>query len=148
VMELLLELGPYCKRQAIGRALISPADIELRPESIMQPDVFVIPEELFRPDRHLEWADVTWLLLAVEVLSPSSIRQDRVEKRDFYLANGVQEYWIVDLDGRLFERWVPERERPEIFRDEITWHPAGANEPLRIDLDRFFHEGCRLPRYI
>jgi hypothetical protein len=27
----------------------------------------------------------------------------------------VQAYRTVDLEGRLFERWVPERERPQIF---------------------------------
>lgn len=31
-------------------------------------------------------------------------RIDRVVKRDFYLDNGVSEYWIVDADARVIER--------------------------------------------
>lgn len=148
VSEMLLELAAYCRRERLGAALVSPADIELAPESIMQPDVFVVPEQLLRADRPPQWHEVTWLLLAVEVLSPSSIRQDRVQKRDFYLTNGVREYWIVDLDGRIVERWTPESDRPGIVRDVLMWHPSGAQEPLRIDLDEFFHQRCRLKRYI
>jgi Uma2 family endonuclease len=36
-------------------------------------------------------------LLAVEVISPSSGRTDRVVKRDYYMNAGVPEYWVVDL---------------------------------------------------
>ena len=148
VTELIVALGPYCRREALGEVLASPADIELVPESIMQPDVFVIPAALLHDDRPPRWPEITWLALAVEVLSPSSVGQDRVRKRDFYLANGVREYWIVDLDARIVERWSPSRERPEIIRDVLEWNPVGTGEPLRIDLDAFFHQRCRLPRYV
>src|SRR5687767_3144569 len=46
VTELVRRLGDYCDREGIGMALVSPADIELVPESIMQPDVFVVPSRL------------------------------------------------------------------------------------------------------
>ena len=41
--------------------------------------------------------------LAVEILSPSSIARDRVEKRAIYATNGVREYWIVDPQRRSIE---------------------------------------------
>lgn len=148
ITALLGLLDPYCRAERLGVALPSPADIQLAPESIMQPDVFVVPEELIPDDRPPQWAEITWLLLAVEVLSPSSISQDRVRKRDFYLARGVREYWIVDLDARFIERWTPEQQRPVVISDVLAWHPTGAREPLRIDLDEFFHERCRLQRYL
>jgi len=147
ITGLLVELDGYCRRERVGAALASPADIQLAPESIMQPDVFVVPEALLPPDRPPHWPEVTWLLLAVEVLSPSSMRDDRIRKRDFYLANGVREYWIVDLDARIVERWTPERDRPDVVRDTLEWVPEGARQPLRIDLDEFFHARCRLKRY-
>jgi Uma2 family endonuclease len=148
IAATLAILDDYCRRERLGAALPSPADIELVPESIMQPDVFVVPEALIPDNRSPRWPDVSWLLLAVEVLSPSSMARDRVRKRDFYLANGVREYWIEDLDARIFERWTPERERPEIIRDVLLWQPEGAREALRIDLDDFFHGRCRLPRFV
>lgn len=148
VTAMVALLAPYCDREALGVALVSPADIELVPESIMQPDVFVVPEAIIGKSASSGWQDVTSLLLAVEVLSPSTQRQDRVRKRDFYLANGVREYWILDLDARIVEGWRPNSERPSIHRDEITWHPAGAASPLRIDLKAFFERDCRLPQIL
>ena len=41
--------------------------------------------------------------LVVEILSPSSIARDRVEKREIYASNGVAEYWIVDTAARRLE---------------------------------------------
>ncbi len=41
--------------------------------------------------------------LAVEILSPSSISRDRVEKLAIYAENGVAEYWIVDPRRRAVE---------------------------------------------
>ena len=126
----------------------SPADIELLPESIMQPDVFVIPNDCVPSDRRMKWKDVDRLVFAAEVLSPSSLHQDRVLKRDFYLNRGVPDYWILDMDARVFECWSPHRERPTIVRDQLVWHPAGARAPLTLDVREFFEQRCRLPRWI
>ena len=79
VSELLTRLSEYCKREDIGIALTSPADIELAPESIMQPDVFVVANDVIPSDEPFRWPHVRSLLLAVEVLSPSSLRTDRVD---------------------------------------------------------------------
>jgi Uma2 family endonuclease len=78
------------------------------------------------------------VLLAVEVLSPTTARTDRIRKRSYYQRAGVAEYWIVDNDAQAIERWRPGEERPEILASRITWQPDGANEPLTIDLDKFF----------
>ena len=44
--------------------------------------------------------------LAVEVLSPSTEKNNRTVKYDAYAANGVGEYWIVDSKKREVERYV------------------------------------------
>ena len=137
--RLLVALDPYVIRHDIGAAFTSPADIELLRGTITQPDVFVVP--LARredPDTPRDWSGVTSLLLAVEIISPSSVRTDRVEKRDHYLRAGVPEYWVVDLDARVVERWSPERETPLVFRTTLEWWPAGASEALTIDLVQLF----------
>src|SRR5687767_13920669 len=76
-------------------------------------------------------------LLAIEVVSPSSGRHDRVRKRPMYQRH-VAEYWIVDLDAKFVERWLSAHERPEVLSDILEWHPAGASEPFRLDLVSYF----------
>lgn len=138
VSELLHLLRSYLEREPVGVALVSPADIELAPESITQPDVFVVPTDVIPTHAPLQWPNVKALRLAIEVLSPSTMRDDRVRKRDFYLANHVDEYWIVDLDARVFERWTPQNERPDIRRDELLWRPRGAQSSFQLDVRAFF----------
>jgi Uma2 family endonuclease len=41
--------------------------------------------------------------MVVEILSPSTIRHDRVVKFQKYLAAGVREYWAADPDARAVE---------------------------------------------
>jgi Uma2 family endonuclease len=49
--------------------------------------------------------------LVVEVVSPSSIRYDRVTKMTWYASIGVPEYWIVDPSVRTLERLVLDGKR-------------------------------------
>jgi Uma2 family endonuclease len=78
------------------------------------------------------------LVLAAEVLSPSSARHDRVTKRPAYQRNRVSEYWIVDRHSRTIERSRPDDERPEIVDGVFEWHPAGAGEAFTLALPEFF----------
>ena len=135
--EISRLLDDYMSSRRLGVTMMSPADLELRPGTIMQPDVFVIAKGITRVAHVPEWSDISALMLAVEILSPSSLRNDRVLKRDFYLANNVEEYWIVDVDARVIERWLPTQETPELLRETLMWSPRGG-EPLVIDLQALF----------
>jgi Uma2 family endonuclease len=135
VMRLSVALGDYLRRVPAGRLLGSPADISWGDDDLLQPDLFVIPLE---EARTLEWRKVRTLLLAIEVLSPSTARFDRFTKRRRYQEAGVPVYWIVDGDERVVEVWTPEAKLPEIERDRIRWQPAVAAEPFTIDLGELF----------
>jgi Uma2 family endonuclease len=78
------------------------------------------------------------LLLAIEVLSPSTARADRTTKRRRYQRAGIPEYWIVDLDARVIERWRPGDDRPEVLGETLTWLAPGAASPLTIELAPLF----------
>ena len=135
VTEVWRIVDAYVEAQRLGATLTSPADVELRPGTITQPDVFVVPASVFPTgDVTPTWPDVTSLLLAVEVISPSSARTDRIKKRDYYLDVGVPDYWIVDLDARIIERWTPTRDTPAVESEQFDWMPNGAREPLRVDV--------------
>jgi Uma2 family endonuclease len=137
VDAFLVRLYAYCRQHGIGRAVTSPADISLERESLMQPDVFVVPADIPLPWKG--WEDVTRLLLALNVLSPSTARGDRTTKRTFFQRVGV-EYWIVHHDAWMVERWRPEDERPEMLTKTLTWQPVPTIEPLAIDLPELFTE--------
>jgi Uma2 family endonuclease len=129
-------IGDYLAEQRLGFALFAPADVVFSPRRGVQPDVFAVPAVDGRYPR--SFADVKRLLLAVEVLSPSSARADRVAKRALYRDERVPEYWIVDLDSRTIERSTPSESRPEILSERLQWLPDGATEPLEIDLTAYF----------
>ena len=135
VSRLLVALITYCDAERVGKALTSPCDVELEDESLLQPDIFVIPSAEWR--RLGGGLPVRALSLAVEVLSPSSSRHDRVRKRLLYQRH-VPEYWIVDLDARLIERWRSEDERPEPLTTSLEWRPDGAASPFVLDIERYF----------
>jgi Uma2 family endonuclease len=135
VGELYVRLREYCRATHVGEAVMSPADIEFDPRTLVQPDVFVVPTGGVRP-KH--WTDIRNLLLAAEVLSPSTARADRTVKRRRYQRAALPDYWIVDLDARLIERWRPTDERPELLTERLTWHPEGATISFEADLPAFF----------
>jgi Uma2 family endonuclease len=135
VLTLVRALSDYLDKTRVGHAAISPADLTPEPGALVQPDAFVVG--LVDGRRPRAWADIERLLLAIEVLSPSTARADRTVKRRLFQRAGV-EYWIVDLEARLVERWRPGDERPEILTERLEWVPEQNLEPLVIDLTGFF----------
>jgi Uma2 family endonuclease len=132
-------LREYLRRQRVGHVFVSPFDVELEPELIVQPDLFVVPmveAKRLLTDAH---ARARELLLAVEVASPSSGRFDRVVKKPIYQRH-VSEYWIVDFDSRLFERWQSGDARPQILIDRLEWRPTDAASSFVLDLSEYFAE--------
>jgi Uma2 family endonuclease len=113
----------------------SPADIILGPKVLVQPDIFIVA----RPGggRIERWQDAGVPLLAIEILSPSTAARDRGAKRHIYQRAGVREYWIVDADSRLVERWKPGEERPEIVTETLSWALPGGAQGV-IDLNDVF----------
>ena len=65
-----------------------------RETQFLVPDVLVVRADV--ADRDVYALDPTDVVLAVEVVSPSSITSDRVTKRELYALLGIPHYWIVD----------------------------------------------------
>ena len=135
VGELFLLLAPYARRNDL-HCILAPAEVRFSPNRVVQPDVFVVPFIGGRKPARLD--DVHRLILAVEVLSPSSARADRHSKRHLSQSQSVPEYWIVDPANRFVERWRPGDDAPEVLLDSLTWTPREGGEPLVIDLAAYF----------
>ena len=114
-----------------------PGDVVLNPRSVAEPDLFLIPKP---PSIDTHWRDMPRPLLVVEILSRSTAARDRLVKRRLYQQGGIPEYWIVDLDARLVERWRPTDERPEILSERLSWQLTEITAPFELDLTAFFAE--------
>lgn len=90
-------------RQACPAGLevfLAPTDYQPTLTRSLQPDLLVVSR-----DDPGDGAVTTPLVLAVEVLSPSSRSVDGVLKRSLYEQSGVAHYWIVDPHEPSITSW-------------------------------------------
>ena len=114
--------------------VVSPGEIEVRPRTLMDPDLLVYPSTY---PLGTDWTDITEWWLAVEVYSPSSRIYDHDFKRPAYLALGVREVWMVDpRDESVSVSRPGGAER--IVHDRLTWQPPAATELLELDVTGLF----------
>jgi len=135
LQRVIADLGDYLKREPAGRPWFAPADISWTSATLVQPDCFVVTLE---ESRTLDWSRMKTLLLAVEVLSPSSARADRFTKRRLYQEQRIPVYWVVDCDAESVEVWTPEALFPVVEKERLTWQPEGASDPCVIELAEVF----------
>lgn len=95
-------LQGFCEERAWGEALAGPAAVQILPDVVREPDVFVLaPEDVPRAQGvPLQVRPV----LIVEVISPSTRTLDLVEKASDYAQAGVPEYWVVDAERK--DLWI------------------------------------------
>ncbi len=98
VLELAYRLRQVCPPEL--EVVISPFDVALAQDTVMQPDVLVARRRDLT-ERDLPSAPV----LAVEVLSPSTRRIDLTLKRSRLEAAGCECYWVIDPHQPSFTGW-------------------------------------------
>jgi Uma2 family endonuclease len=99
IFELLMD---SCKNDYI--ILLAPVDVILSDSETRQPDLLMVHRA--RESIIEEHAVVGPPDLVVEVLSPSSVKRDRVMKLHSYARFDVPEYWIVDSLNVTIEQYV------------------------------------------
>jgi Uma2 family endonuclease len=90
-LQLGLLLQAVCPPEM--EVLVAPLDWRPDRKTSLQPDVLVLG------NRDLTSTAAESMILAVEVLSPSSRRKDAIYKRSKYEDEGVASYWIVDPEA-------------------------------------------------
>jgi Uma2 family endonuclease len=83
------------------------------------------------------WERAPRPILIVEVLSPTTRRRDQNQKKEFYLAIGIDEYWMVDPERRCLTVVRPGRTEMTVT-DVVEWSPAGVAQPLAVRLTDIF----------
>ncbi len=143
VGELYRLLQEYLERYQLGEAIVSPFEVEFAEDTAVQPDVIVILND--RADRLAPERFYGAPTLALEVISYSSKRTDRLQKRLLYQEEAVPEYWIVDAELRRVERCTPGAAEPELLTERLVWAPVAAIPPLTLDLPALFAKIYRSP---
>jgi len=87
-LQLGLLLTAFCPPAM--EVLLAPLDWRPEDRTSLQPDVLVLG------NRNLESTAAESMILAVEILSPSTRRKDTILKRSKYEDEGIVSYWIVD----------------------------------------------------
>ena len=122
----------------LGRVYGPPFDVELSPDTIVQPDVIVVLNAnagIITPQRIVGAPD-----LVVELASPGTATHDRSVKMRAYERAGAREYWIADPIARTVEVWVLEQGsfRPRgIFQGQTTI-PSTVIPSLPVQVAQFF----------
>jgi Uma2 family endonuclease len=106
VTRLVYHLFGYVELGRRGRVYVSPFDVELALDDVVQPDVLVLLNahlNRITPSRVRGAPD-----LVVEVVFPGSSTQDRHVKFTAYARAGVSEYWLIEPFARTIELFTLE----------------------------------------
>lgn len=100
-MKLSSLMHLFASQNNLGVVYCAPIDVFVDEHNVPQPDILFIAnakKHIITDDGIMGAPD-----LVVEILSPSSIRNDRGIKQRLYQRLGVQEYWIVDPNNNSIE---------------------------------------------
>ena len=137
--NLLYALESYNRMQKKGSVFCAPLDVYLDEYNKPQPDLVFVSNEkngIITNDGIIGVPD-----LIIEVISPTSIIRDRVEKKNLYERMSVQEFWIIDPQYAAIEIYTLGGDRYELLSAATTFEgelKSAFFEGLTIDLNEIF----------
>ncbi|MBR5914435.1 MAG: Uma2 family endonuclease [Selenomonadaceae bacterium] len=105
IMNLSNKIFSYVVDNKCGYVFPDNVDVHLPDGNLFRPDLTVITAE---NKEILNWKGAIRGVpdMVVEVLSPSTRKNDLTIKKDIYEANGVKEYWIVDPRNKTVDVYI------------------------------------------
>lgn len=104
-----------------------PLDYKISEDTIVQPDILIVCDEIKKP--YLDFAPA----LVVEILSPSTALRDRHTKFELYKTQGIHYYLIVDAD----------EEKVEIYELKDNEYHLQVNESIP-QFTFLLQDGCNI----
>jgi Uma2 family endonuclease len=131
---ILVSLAVFFRILGRGTVLVAPIEVVLDSRNTFQPDVlWIAPDSTCQI---LEKRVVGAPDLIVEILSPSTARNDKQKKFRVYQRNGVREYWIIDPIGLYLEQWVLIEEKfvlQDVFADDDVFKSPILEADVRVN---------------
>lgn len=124
--------SPFCVKLTKGDEK-SNEDIK----KVVEPDITIVCDKSKVDEKGCNGAPD----MIVEIISPSSIKTDRIIKFNMYEQAGVKEYWIIEPEGKIVSVFVLQENgrygRQEVYSedDQITSYII---PDLTIDLKHIF----------
>jgi len=119
-------LDRFVHQKFLGEVVFAPCDVIFSNINILQPDIIYISRENFEILTELNVKGAPDLI--IEILSPSTIENDRIYKKLVYEKFGVKEYWIVDPEEEIIEVWSLQDARFQLVQK------AGKDQKLKSKL--------------
>ena len=106
--------------------------------TVVQPDILVVCDQKKFDNHGVKGAPD----LVIEVLSPSTMKYDRLLKFNLYQEAGVKEYWIVDPEEKVVSVYTLENGHyyAAAVYSSKSEVPVGVLDDCVIDLKRVFPE--------
>ena len=99
--KIFLAVERHVEAHKLGEVFFAPVDVVLDEKNVVQPDlVFVSTANAGLLERRGIMGAPD---LVVEIISPTSLRRDRYDKRELYARFGVKEFWLADVANRAIE---------------------------------------------
>lgn len=130
-------LDAWVSRHRLGKVVASPMDMVLSPHRSVQPDVLFISNARLGIIQRVVRGPAD---LVAEVISPSTRRKDRIDKRDLYEQHGVQEYWIIDPEPETVEVLYLEKEQFKLAGRWRTGETARSKRGFTVAVDDLFEK--------
>lgn len=91
----------FWKADSEGEIFNAPLDVTLHDITVVQPDVFYVSgaQKQIVKDTRIDGSPI----LVIEVLSPSNIRKDRLQKFRIYQKVQIQHFWLINPEEKSLE---------------------------------------------
>ncbi|MCI0435935.1 MAG: Uma2 family endonuclease [Gemmatimonadetes bacterium] len=135
--ELFFELREYVRAHRVGD-MFWALDVLFARGQYLCPDMVFVPNS--QRDRLTDRGVEGVPGLVVEIVSPGSVRIDRVTKPARYADFGVPQYWVVDREHMGIWVWDFElgAAEPRLESERVIWQPEPTVPALRLEVPPLF----------
>jgi Uma2 family endonuclease len=140
VRKIAFAFEKFLEQKPIGEVFFAPLDVVLNEYNAPQPDVFFVGKDKKYILDEEEQVVIGTPDIIIEILSPGSVKKDRITKKEIYERCKVPEFWIVDPSYRNVEIYKLDGDNYELadFVEESGVAKSTVLEGFELSLDKIF----------
>ena len=140
VRKITIAIEKFLDEHPIGEVFFAPLDVVLDNNNATQPDVLFIGKEKAAILNETEQVVIGVPDILIEVLSPGSIKRDKIDKRGIYEKTGVPEFWIIDPFSKTIEVLKLVKKQYDLFDFEEAEGTIKSSilKGFELDLEKVF----------